>query len=87
MIHDNGDDTYTVTLYQGGKPVNETVDGQFPTVSVNALPWQDTSNGVKEIWPQIVEKANAQLNGGYSEDAMMALTGGKVAFFPTRGKM
>ena len=78
MIHDNGDGTETVTLYvdQFGalpsffstqfKPVTVTVDNSFPSNSVNNGSNQAVVNGVKEIWPQILEKAVATLEGGYN---------------------
>jgi hypothetical protein len=101
MIKDNGNGTYTVTLYQkqGGfwagvkeafgadpefKPVQVTVDANFPAGgSVNPQPGQDVVEGKKEIWPQIIEKAYAQLHGGYAgikdgghaNEAMEGLTG------------
>ena len=65
-------------------PVLVTVTADFPASgSVNAQPGQDTAGGKKEIWPQIIEKAYAQLHGGYSKikdggdpaDALGELTG------------
>lgn len=77
MIHDNHNGTQTVRLYEdsGGylaqwnttsfKPVYETVDDRsLSPGGVNASPMQDTVGGVKEIWPQVIEQAYAQLNGG-----------------------
>ena len=80
MIHDNGNGTQTVTLYEAGngsllttrnynisafKPVQVTVNDQFPSYAVN-----DYSRAVlgnyQEIWPQVIEKAYAQLYGGYN---------------------
>jgi hypothetical protein len=100
MIKDNKDGTYTVTLYQREsgfwagvksafsgpefKPVQVTVDGNFPGPgSANAQPGQDNAGGKHEIWVQVIEKAYAKLHGGYSGidhggspvDAMEALTG------------
>lgn len=78
MIHDNGNGTQTVRLYESSngslaqwnttsfKPVYETVnDRTLSPGGVNAVPSQDTVNGVKEIWPQVIEQAYAQLNGGF----------------------
>ncbi|WP_428535759.1 C2 family cysteine protease [Rhodopila sp.] len=78
MIHDNGNGTQTVTLYtdqSGGLPVlgsvgfkaaAVTVDDSFSAASVNNGPTQDVFAQQKEIWPQVVEKAVATLNGGYA---------------------
>jgi hypothetical protein len=77
MIHVNSDGTETVKLYQGTdgnsvswattafKPVYETVTNTFPTYAVNGGSNQDTVGNTKEIWPQVIEKADAQLHGGY----------------------
>jgi Calpain family cysteine protease len=78
MIHQNADGTETVRLYEDSsgslaawnstsfKPVYETVNNaSFDPIGVNALATQDvTAAGVKEIWPQVIEQAYAQLNGG-----------------------
>jgi hypothetical protein len=79
MIKLNSNGTETVTLYEEAsgklpvpgyvgayKPVQETVTNTFDPNSVNSGSTQDVLNGVKEIWPQVIEKAVAQLNGGYS---------------------
>jgi hypothetical protein len=87
MIHQNADGTETVKLYQpagnGFSPVYETVDNQFSPVGVNNGTTQDVVGSQKEIWPQVIEKAYAQMNsgeasianGGYPYLAMEALTG------------
>lgn len=79
MIKVNSNGTETVTLYEDSngklpvpgyagayKAVTETVNNNFSNQSVNSGATQDVVNGVKEIWPQVIEEAVAQLNGGYS---------------------
>lgn len=91
MITQNPNGTETVKLYQcsgqnqffTAKPIYETVSNVFDPTSVNNNPYEDLVGGVKEIWPQVIEKAYAQLVGGYSAlaqggfpiAAMEALTG------------
>jgi len=96
MIKQNANGTETVTLYEdssgklpvpgyagGFKAVTEVVNNVFNANSVNSSPGQDVVNGVKEIWPQVIEQAAAQLNGGiaaignggYPVVAMEELTG------------
>ena len=94
MIHDNGDGTETVALYgdASGGPVHfgtgsfvvvpQLVTNNFSGNAVNGGSY-DMVNGVKEIWPQVLEEAYAQANGGYASIqnggnpaiAMEALTG------------
>jgi hypothetical protein len=76
MIHAN--DTETVTLYTASNgqlpsvntstfaPVNVNVTNSFPDDSVNNGVNQDVVGDQKEIWPQVLEKAVATLDGGYS---------------------
>ena len=78
MIHANADGTETVTLYtdQKGhlptfgttlfKAVAVTVSNAFSSASVNNGAKQDVVGNLKEIWPQVIEKAVATLDGGYS---------------------
>ena len=78
MIHANSNGTETVTMYEASngrlpswnttsfRPVSETVTNVFPNYAVNNAPTQDIVNGVKEVWPQVLEKADATLNGGYA---------------------
>jgi hypothetical protein len=79
MIHKNSNGTESVTLHvesNGSLPtpgyagpftsVTEVVTNVFAGDSVNSGSSQDVVNGVKEIWPQVLEKAVAELNGGYS---------------------
>jgi hypothetical protein len=77
MIHANSNGTETVTLYKAAngtlptfgttsfKATTETVTNVFPSDSVNNGASQDVVGGVKEIWPQVLENAVAQLDGGY----------------------
>jgi len=79
MIQQNANGTETVTLYEDSngtlptpgysgtfKAVTEVVSNNFNANSVNSGSTQDVVNGVKEIWPQVIEQAVAQLNGGIS---------------------
>lgn len=77
MITLNANGTETVTLYTGAngrvagygatafKAVSVTINNNFSSAGVNNLSSQDVLNGQKEIWPQILEKAVAMLDGGY----------------------
>jgi hypothetical protein len=78
MVHANTNGTETVTLYEASngrlpaanttafKSISETVTNVFPNYSVNNGATQDVVNGQKEIWPQVLEKAVATLDGGYT---------------------
>jgi len=99
MITANPDGTETVRLYEAAdgqlpgfsttsfKPVSETVSNVFDPKSVNSQPGQDSQGSVHEIWPQVLEKAMAQLSGGYGSIdhggwpalAMEELTGQKAS--------
>lgn len=90
-LRNNGNGTYTVTLYQDGKPVQVTVDGSVPTDNNgNGMPFVhgDPNWGTGgPTWPAIYEKAFAQLHGsykgidsgGYGSEEMSLLTGRKSA--------
>jgi hypothetical protein len=100
MIKVNSNGTETVTLYTASngqlpgystsafRPISINVTNVFPTYSVNNGKTQDVVGGVKEIWPQVLEKAYATLNGGYANIsnggspvlAMEELTGQKASF-------
>jgi hypothetical protein len=78
MIKVNANGTETVTLYtdKNGhvagygatafKAVTITIDNTFSSAGVNNGATQDVLAGKKEIWPQVLEKAIATLDGGYS---------------------
>lgn len=102
MIRVNANGTETVTLHVDAsgrlpgpwstafKTVAETVAEVFPNYSADNRPAQDVANGRKEIWPQVIEKAVAQLDGGYGAIAnggnptvaMEELTGRSATFLP-----
>lgn len=83
-IRDNGDGTYTVTLYENGKPVEVTVNDEFPAVQGD--PTYADNEGDRELWPLLYEKAMAEHMGGSYEDldsdwpskAIEAITGEEV---------
>lgn len=78
MIHDNGNGTETVILFVDAagvlptyastafSPVPVTIDNNFSAASVNNGPGQAVAGNLKEIWPQVIEKAVATLDGGYA---------------------
>jgi hypothetical protein len=78
MIHNNGNGTETVTLYTDNKgrmptfsttsfkTTTVTINNVFSTESVNSGAQQDVVGNQKEIWPQVLEKAVATLDGGYN---------------------
>lgn len=78
MIHNNGNGTETVTLYTDNngrlptlsttsfKATSVTINNVFSTESVNSGAKQDVVGNQKEIWPQVLEKAVATLDGGYN---------------------
>ena len=78
MIHVNSDGSETVTLYEAAngklpsfgttsfKAVQVNVTNTFPTNAVDNASTQDVVGNQKEIWPQVLEKAVATLDGGYS---------------------
>ena len=101
MIKQNANGTETVTLNEaknGGlawfgttqfKTITETVTNNFSSLSVDNGSTQDVVGGVKEIWPQVLESAFAQLNGGlaaianggYPVVAMETLTGKAANYY------
>jgi hypothetical protein len=102
MIHENRDGSgnvvsYTVRLHEengwwsrlwGGSQLKArdiTVDATFPQTRAN--PGDLGGDGAQELWPMILEKAFAQMKGGYGkigdggwpEAALEALTGRNAA--------
>lgn len=81
MIKVNANGTETVTLHVASngqlpgfgttafKTTTVVVTNSFQSTSVNNGATQDVVGGVKEIWPQVLEQAVAQLNGGWSSIA------------------
>jgi hypothetical protein len=77
LVQDNGNGTYTVTLFEkvkGSKdqfrPVREVVDNRVPKLADakgNEKPAFVTDRDPKELWPELVEKAFAQHLKGYSQ--------------------
>lgn len=77
MIQSNGNGTETVTLYEAAdgnvprfstaqfQPVQVTVGNQFPNYSVDSRAGEDVVGRQQGIWPQVLEKVYATLNGGY----------------------
>jgi hypothetical protein len=74
MIQQNANGTETVRLYEPSmsrasvafQPEAVTVSNAFPSYSVDSGAGQDVVSGVKVIWPQVLEKAVATLDGGYA---------------------
>jgi hypothetical protein len=86
MIKPRADGTYDVTLYRRDRAgaLQRHIENVDPRrFSVGASGPGDVSGGSKEIWAMVIEKAYAQMNGGYSaignggnwEVGMEALTG------------
>jgi hypothetical protein len=95
MVKENGDGTYTVTFQKRTHsgtvvPVEVTVDADLPTTAegkpLGVSPKREYSSKV-ELWPAIIEKAFAELQGGYHVvneggnpyDALPYLTGKNVS--------
>lgn len=82
-IHDNGNGTYTVILYEKKDgtlvSVPVIVDGNDFPLNKNGNPAYarfgdtDKKDETREIWPMLYEKAYAQLHGGYDD-----IEGGKA---------
>lgn len=65
-VRDNGDGTYTVTLYDDGEPVDYVIRPEFP--ASNGDPQYADNPNDRELWPLLYEKAMAQHMGGNWED-------------------
>ncbi len=72
-IQANADGTYTVTFHKDSffglfgksqKPITVTVDGDMPTKNGTGTIYTHGRDS-NELWPMIIEKAYAQLDGGY----------------------
>jgi hypothetical protein len=78
MIKSNTNGTETVTLYSSStgttpaigatafKAMTKTVTNVFPTNAANNGATQGVVGTQKEIWPQVIENAYSQANGGYA---------------------
>ena len=71
------DGLYTMMFYSAKQPVVITVDDQFMCKSTTRqhafVKLSNDENGVREIWPLLLEKAYAKMYGSYS-----AIEGGQV---------
>jgi hypothetical protein len=84
-IRDNGDGTYTVRFYDNGQARYITVDGDLYRYATGNPIYARGANP-REIWMSIIEKAYAQMHGGYDKighggrtaNAIHALTGSDV---------
>jgi type VI secretion system secreted protein VgrG len=87
-IKENPDGTVTVTLCDGGKPVDVVVDKEVPVGRFIGGQKYGKSTQKNELWVSMVEKAYAEQfgkgdgyegigHGGYTEDAMSHITCGK----------
>lgn len=71
-IKENADGTFTVRFHKdsflglfgrGQKPIEVTVDADFPTKDGKTQLYTKAKDG--ELWPLVIEKAYAKLDGGY----------------------
>ncbi len=96
MITDNGDGTFNVKLFERN-PASGRLERKDQVVDASSFSQQaagpgDVVGGTTELWPRIIEKAYAQMKGGYSkignggnaEAAMEELTGREATFTPAR---
>jgi hypothetical protein len=81
MIHDNGNGTQTVTLHNLAArdflgTCTVIVNDVFDKYSVNYEAGEDVVGNQKEIWPQVIEKAVATLDGGVNGSLSPIADGG-----------
>jgi hypothetical protein len=83
VSHDLEVGVYLMKFYKYGDPVYVIVDDQFPVNSEQKWAFAQTVSGT-ELWPNLLEKAYAKLNGGYQNIvagkvhyALSDLTGGQ----------
>ncbi len=90
-ITDNGDNTYSVRFYEGGREVKIQVDGDVAQSSYGGARYAHSRQG-SELWVGLLEKAYAQWKGGYEAigngglagDVIGALTGRSVGWTTTK---
>jgi len=80
MITDNGDNTYGVRFFEGGKAVYVTVDGELPVGGTRANGSNLLYANGSDLWPALVEKAYAELtlreDGQDSANSYAGIAGG-----------
>lgn len=78
MVRDNGDGTYTVMLFFPDEWQAVVVDADFPVGSDGRPLFAGKDDYCDALWPLLVEKAAAQLAGGYENlenlHPMLAMT-------------
>lgn len=63
-IKDNGDNTYTVRLFENGREVKVNIDGDLAQGAAGNVRYAKSRTG-NELWVGLMEKAFAQWKGGY----------------------
>jgi hypothetical protein len=82
---------YVLMFYKYRVPYVVVIDDFFPTDSSNMYPYAQvgaSANGVKEVWPMLIEKAYAKfigsfpdMEGGFVSEALENLTNGVPSQF------